>query len=101
VFALALAFAGGLVVWRGNEDAEQFFTGYLIELSSRWTTCCHALIFAYFKSPLPPSASRVVLGILGALIMRGGMIGAGAALNCALSLAPLRDGGFLFTAASK
>ena len=32
-FALAMAFAGALVHWRGREEAIQFTTGYLIELS--------------------------------------------------------------------
>jgi tellurite resistance protein TerC len=78
---LALGFGGGLFPLRGRDDALEFFTGYLIELSlSMDNVFVIALIFAYFRIP-PQYQHRVLFwGILGALIMRGIMIGVGAAL---------------------
>jgi tellurite resistance protein TerC len=80
-FTLAMGFAGLLVHWRGREEATEFVTGYLIELSlSLDNILVIALIFTAFK--VPPEFQRRVLvwGILGALVMRGAMIGVGAAL---------------------
>src|SRR5687768_4630986 len=80
-FSLAMAFAGALVPARGKEEALEFLTGYLIELSlSMDNVFVIALIFAYFRVP-PAYQHRVLFwGILGALVMRGVMIGAGSAL---------------------
>src|SRR6266545_2927673 len=51
-FALAMGFAGALVPLRGREDAAQFLTGYIIELSlSMDNVFVIALIFAYFRVP--------------------------------------------------
>jgi tellurite resistance protein TerC len=80
-FSLAMLFAGLLVHLRGREEATEFVTGYLIELSlSLDNILVIALIFAAFQ--VPPEFQRrvLVLGILGALAMRGTMIGVGAAL---------------------
>jgi tellurite resistance protein TerC len=78
---LALAFGLGLGYWRGRDDAVLFVTGYLLELTlSMDNVFVIALIFSYFRIP-PEYQHRVLFwGILGALIMRGGMIGVGAAL---------------------
>jgi len=80
-FSLAMLFAGVLVFLRGREESAEFVTGYLIELSlSLDNILVIALILAAFR--VPPEYQRRVLvcGILGALVMRGMMIGAGAAL---------------------
>jgi tellurite resistance protein TerC len=80
-FCLALAFAAVLVPARGQKEALEFLTGYLIELSlSMDNVFVIALIFAYFR--IPPELQHRVLfwGILGALVMRGVMIGTGVAL---------------------
>ena len=80
-FSLAMLFAGLLVPLRGREEATEFVTGYLIELSlSLDNILVIALIFTAFQ--VPPEFQRRVLvwGILGALVMRGAMIGVGAAL---------------------
>lgn len=65
----------------GRMAALQFFTGYVIEKSlSLDNIFVIALIFAYFSVP-PMYQHRVLFwGILGALVMRGVMILAGAAL---------------------
>ena len=80
-FSLAMAFAGALVPARGKEEALEFLTGYLIELSlSMDNVFVIALIFAYFRVPSEYQHRVLFWGILGALVMRGVMIGAGAAL---------------------
>ena len=80
-FALAMAFAGLMVFLRGREEATEFVTGYLIELSlSLDNILVIALVFAAFQVPLEFQRRVLVLGILGALAMRGVMIGVGAAL---------------------
>lgn len=78
---LAMGFAGLVYHWRGREEAVEFVTGYVIEYSlSMDNVFVIALIFAYFRVQ-PQYQHRVLFwGILGALIMRGVMIGAGAAL---------------------
>jgi TerC family integral membrane protein len=66
--------------WQSQQTFE-FITGYVIELSlSMDNVFVIALIFAYFRIP-PQYQHRVLFwGILGALLMRGLMIGAGVAL---------------------
>jgi tellurite resistance protein TerC len=78
---LSLLFAAALVFTRGRTEAVEFVTGYIIELSlSMDNVFVIALIFAYFRVP-PQYQHRVLFwGILGALVMRGAMILAGAAL---------------------
>jgi len=78
---LALLFGAG--VWRlaGKDKALEFYTGWLIEYSlSADNVFVFALIFSYFA--VPPAWQHKVLfwGILGALVMRLVMIGAGVAL---------------------
>src|SRR6058998_3040283 len=79
-FGLSLAFCGALIRLRSREEALEFFTGYIIELSlSMDNVFVIAVIFAYFRVPLEYQHRVLFWGILGALIMRGVMIGAGAA----------------------
>ncbi|MGO8699405.1 MAG: TerC family protein [Limisphaerales bacterium] len=80
-FLLALVFAVGLDHWRGHEDSFQFLTAYLIEFTlSLDNLFAIALLFAAFG--VAPALQHRVLywGIAGAMLMRGMMIGAGAAL---------------------
>src|SRR5438552_13306659 len=80
-FGLSLAFCGALIRLRSREEALEFFTGYIIELSlSMDNVFVMAVIFAYFRVPLEYQHRVLFWGILGALIMRGVMIGLGAAL---------------------
>ena len=79
--SLSLMFAVGLRFARGSEESLEFITGYLIELSlSMDNVFVIALIFAYFRVPAQYQHRVLFWGILGALIMRGVMIAAGAAL---------------------
>ncbi len=86
---LALLFSG-VVFWRhnalhgyaaGSTAVITYLTGYIIELSlSVDNLFVFLLIFAYFKVPAIYQHRVLYWGILGALIMRGVMIGAGAFL---------------------
>lgn len=75
---LSLAFAAGVYVFRGHEDGLEFLTGYLIEKAlSVDNIFVFILIFSYFRVPLAYQHRVLFWGILAALLMRGGMIGAG------------------------
>ncbi len=80
-FGFGLLLAPALVTGWGKQDSVEFVTGYIIELSlSMDNVFVMALIFTYFRVP-PQYQHRVLFwGILGALLMRGAMIGAGTAL---------------------
>jgi len=79
--ALALAF-GLFLLWReGTAHALEYYTGYLIELSlSVDNLFVFLLIFQYFAVPAELQPRVLKWGILGAIVMRGVMIGAGAIL---------------------
>lgn len=65
----------------GKQAALEFFTGYVLEKSlSLDNIFVIALIFSYFRIPLKYQHRVLFWGVLGALIMRGVMIGAGAVL---------------------
>jgi tellurite resistance protein TerC len=78
---LSLAFAGFIHAVEGPVKAVEFLTGYVIEYSlSMDNLFLFIVIFAYFKVE-PRRQHRVLLwGILGALVMRGAMIGLGVQL---------------------
>ncbi|MEX2235707.1 MAG: TerC family protein, partial [Cyclobacteriaceae bacterium] len=78
---LAMIFNTFLYFWLGSEVALQFFTGYLIEKSlSVDNLFVFLLIFSYFKVPAKYQHKVLFWGILGALVMRGILIGVGVAL---------------------
>ena len=80
-FVVAMLFAAGLAHWKDREHAAEFVTGYVIELSlSMDNVFVIALLFAYFKVPSELQHRVLFWGILGALLMRGLLIGVGAAL---------------------
>src|SRR5260370_4970969 len=80
-FCLAMLFSMALKPMRGEKEALEFVTGYLIELSlSMDNVFVIALIFGYFRVPALYQHRVLFWGILGALIMRGAMIGIGVAL---------------------
>ena len=78
---VSLAFNVLVLQTRGPDAGLDFLTGYLIEYSlSVDNIFVFVLIFTFFKVP-PTSQHRVLLwGILGALVMRGGMIWLGITL---------------------
>jgi len=80
-FSLAMLFAGTLVPTLGRDAAQKFVLGYILELSlSMDNVFVIALIFGYFRVPLAYQHRVLFWGVLGAFVMRGVMIGLGAAL---------------------
>jgi len=80
-FLMAMAFAGLLFKMRGRQESLEFVTGYILELSlSMDNVFVIALIFSYFRVPLEHQHRVLFWGIIGALVMRGIMIGLGALL---------------------
>ena len=79
--SLAMLFNLGIWHYAGSQKALEFTTGYLIEYSlSVDNIFVFALLFSYFTVP-PKFQHRVLFwGILGALVMRAMMIGAGTVL---------------------
>lgn len=78
---LAMVFAGGVYYSMGSVAGLEFLTGYLIEKAlSVDNIFVFVLLFSYFGVP-PKYQHRVLFwGVLGALLMRGAMIGMGAVL---------------------
>jgi tellurite resistance protein TerC len=65
----------------GRLAAVKFLTGYIVEMSlSMDNVFVIALILEHLRVPLPQQHRVLFWGILGALAMRGAVIGAGAAL---------------------
>jgi tellurite resistance protein TerC len=95
-FTVAMLFAAGLRPLRSEKEALEFVTGYLIELSlSMDNVFVIALIFGYFRIPAQFQHRVLFWGILGALIMRGMMIGMGVALITAFTWILYVFGAFL------
>jgi len=101
-FALAMVFAGAMAHLRGREEAVQFTTGYIIELSlSLDNVLVIALIFAWFRVPAQFQHRLLFWGILGALVMRGAMIAVGVELISQFNWVLYVFGAFLVFAAFK
>src|SRR5687767_5582582 len=79
--ALALLFGGGVYVFMGRAAGLEYFAGYLIEKAlSVDNIFVFVLIFGFFRVPKRYQHRVLFWGILGALVMRGAMIAAGAYL---------------------
>jgi tellurite resistance protein TerC len=86
----------------GRTAAVEYLTGYLVEKSlSLDNIFVIALIFSFFHVPLQYQHRVLFWGILGALIMRGLMIGAGVALIKRFHWIIYVFGGFLIFTAFK
>lgn len=78
---VALCFNIGIVIWRGVEPGLEFFTAYLIEKAlSVDNLFVFVLIFSIFGVPAAYQRRVLFWGVIGALVMRGVFIAAGAAL---------------------
>ena len=78
---LALLFGAGVYVFMGREAGLEYYTGYLIEKAlSVDNIFVFVLIFTSFGVPARYQHRVLFWGILGALLMRGAMIAAGAYL---------------------
>lgn len=79
--ALALLFGVGVYTFMGRDAGLAYFAGYLIEKAlSVDNIFVFVLIFGFFRVPLRYQHRVLFWGILGALVMRGVMIAAGAYL---------------------
>jgi len=79
--ALAVGFGVWLAGREGWGKGSEFFTGYVIEYSlSMDNLFLFVLIFSNFRVPEHQQRRILFWGIIGALLMRGAMIGAGVAL---------------------
>ncbi len=79
--AAALAFGGVLWLWRGPATAGQYFAGYLLEKAlSVDNVFVFVMLFASLQVPAALQRRVLHLGVLGALVLRGGFIAAGGAL---------------------
>ena len=81
-YAVLATLFGGWVWWElGNARALEFYTGYVVELSlSMDNVFVIAMILGYFKIPREYQHRVLFWGILGVLLLRGVMIGVGAAV---------------------
>ncbi|HTI88594.1 MAG TPA: TerC/Alx family metal homeostasis membrane protein [Alphaproteobacteria bacterium] len=78
---MAFVFAGGLYLFRDPNSAVSFVTGFLIEWSlSVDNVFVFVLVFAHFMVPKRLEYRVLFWGVLAALVMRGTLIVAGAAL---------------------
>jgi tellurite resistance protein TerC len=100
--AVSLLFNYGLLHWYGRTPAVEFLAGYLIEKSlSVDNIFVFVLLFRYFAVE-PRFQHRVLFwGIVGALLMRGIMIGAGVALIHRFEWVLYLFGAFLLYAGAK
>lgn len=87
---------------RGFEAAKQYLVGYVVEKSLAMDNIfVIALIFSYFAVPAKYQHRVLFWGIIGALIMRGGMIFLGAGLILRYQWILIIFGGFLILTALK
>ncbi|HTO54803.1 MAG TPA: TerC/Alx family metal homeostasis membrane protein [Myxococcota bacterium] len=86
----------------GKHAVVQYLTGYVVEYSlSLDNVVVIALIFSYFRVPLAYQHRVLYWGVLGALVFRGIMIGAGAALLAHFSWISYVFGVFLIVSAAR
>ncbi|MCY2959420.1 MAG: TerC family protein [Planctomycetota bacterium] len=98
--------AGGALIVSGEvlgmEAAKQYLVGYVVEKSLAMDNIfVIALIFSFFAVPARYQHRVLFWGILGALIMRGGMIFLGAGLILEYQWILIVFGGFLILTALK
>src|SRR5579863_6762848 len=94
--ALSLGFGAWIFLSHGSGPGLEFFTGYLIEKSlSLDNVFVFLLIFQYFRVDPRYQHRLLFWGVLGALVLRGAMIGAGAALISRFEWVPYLLGAFL------
>jgi tellurite resistance protein TerC len=101
-FILAMLFCAGVFHFRGAQAGYEFLAGYLIEWSlSIDNIFVFVLVFTYFAVPVQYQHRVLFWGVLGALIMRGALIFAGANLIQAFHWVVFVFGAFLIVTAIK
>jgi tellurite resistance protein TerC len=97
--SLSVLFGLGILHWYGSRLALEFFTGYVIEKSlSVDNLFVFLIVFRTFRTEERYQHRILAWGILGALLMRGAMIAAGAALLARFSWITYVFGAFLLYA---
>jgi TerC family integral membrane protein len=86
----------------GRRAVIQYLTGYVVEYSlSLDNVVVIALIFSFFRVPLAYQHRVLYWGVLGALVLRGLMIGAGAALLARFAWVSYAFGAVLICSAAR
>ena len=79
--ALGLAFGGFVWLQSGQQAGIEYLTGFVVEKSLAMDNIfVIAMIFGYFAIPRHYQHRVLLYGILGVIVLRGVMIGAGAAV---------------------
>lgn len=80
---VTLSLSLGAVIWNwlGREKGIEYLTGYVLEWSLAVDNIfVFVLVFNYFRTPFKYQQRVLLWGVLGALVLRGVMIGVGVAL---------------------
>jgi tellurite resistance protein TerC len=94
--AAALLFGAGVLLTAGAQAGVQFFSGYLVEKSlSIDNLFVFAVVLAQFAVPARRQARVLMIGVLGALVLRGVFIAVGAAAVQRYAITFLFFGAFL------
>jgi tellurite resistance protein TerC len=94
--AAAVAFGVGVLVVAGSGPATEFFTGYLVEKSlSVDNLFVFAVLLAQFAVPARHQARVLLIGVIGALVLRAVFIAVGAAAVHRYAITFLFFGAFL------
>jgi tellurite resistance protein TerC len=89
-----------LTLWQGADAGQQYFAAYILEKAlSVDNLFVFAMLFQAFAVPAASQHRVLLAGVVGALVLRGGFIGAGAAVLSSLSWAFYAFGGLLLIAA--
>src|SRR6267154_3259609 len=100
--ALSLGFGAWIFFSHGRGPGLEFFTGYIVEKSlSLDNVFVFLLIFQYFRVDPRYQHRLLFWGVVGALVLRGAMIGAGAALIARFDWILYLFGAFLLYAGFK
>ena len=100
--ALSLGFGAWIFFSHGRGPGLEFFTGYVVEKSlSLDNIFVFLLVFQYFRVDPRYQHRLLFWGVVGALVLRGAMIGAGAALMARFDWVPYLFGAFLLYSGSK
>src|SRR5579863_2792733 len=79
--ALSIAFGVWIFISHGHGPGLEFFTGYVVEKSlSLDNVFVFLLVFQYFRVDPRYQHRLLFWGVVGAIVLRGAMVGAGAAL---------------------
>jgi len=95
-----IVFGIAIFAWQGGDAGQEYFAAYLVEKAlSVDNIFVFALLFQAFAVPAAYQHRVLFAGVLGALVLRGAFIAAGAALLEHLSWAFYLFGAFLLIAA--